>query len=133
MRKLVPVNTRQASSTSAVVFNLVKNMVSILLSPATEFGRGKMLNAHLVQPVFPRWTPPGTSAARVGNLRHELRDRVTFGDDAGYVALDAAHDANLVDVEQVVHDGGDQVADADGFRSWVTAIAGGTTDDLTHP
>src|SRR5262249_4053702 len=58
--------------------------------------------------------------ARVGKLRHERSDRVTFGDDAGYFARDIAHNANLVDVEQVVHDGGDQVADADGFRGRVT-------------
>src|SRR5262249_3536696 len=49
MRKLVPVNIRQASSTRPGGFNLVKNMVSILQSPATELGRGKMLKSV---PVF---------------------------------------------------------------------------------
>ena len=49
-KKPVPVKAGQAASTNAAVLNLVKNMVSILLSPALESWRGKMLKSA---PVFP--------------------------------------------------------------------------------
>src|SRR4051794_54966 len=68
----------------------------------------------------------------MGSLRNELRDRIPFGDDARNVSLDAAHDANLVDVEQMVHDGGDEVADADRFGGGVAAIAVRAADHLPH-
>ena len=53
----------------------------------------------------------------------QFTNRLGTGDDTGNVSGDVAHQANLANIEQHVHDRGNEVLDGDRFGRWRAGIS----------